>query len=459
MGEQLPFDNNNFIPIDDTDLYREMYAIQNQIHLPKINQEQLLKNRLVAEMISAEVVEEYRNDEPESVDFVTIFIHHVVDFAYIISDKMADKWTVDILLQAMGLTLDRLVMKKSYTELFMTLLESIMQKLVVHNLNTNLTVSDEAKPQLEDTILQYLQKAAKEYGGYEEDLSTEDDEELDDEVESNLNLADLKAKYFFEVLNASGVLDLYQQHHSIRPVIKKHIAFLGDHPELLALTILYAPAMRDWLEMQVELGDWSDMDYTISDFFSGVNSMFLQDVIASDHHSEMIYYTNELKALINGMLVTTPPELMAQSSIVLTTGSEMSTILKRYIENLDNQDQLTTEGLNLAQDIIYNIVAELFNKTFITFDKWTVPMISTVIIHQFHTFDTVGVDGFEFVDEIVIDFARWLHQQNLISASQVNDWEKAVEFAQLPRYRYALLADAQDYLKNYQINTMVRPIS
>jgi len=456
MGKQQPFDDNNFIPIDYTDVIRATYAEQNNLQLPKIDQQRLLKNRMVAEIISDELVKEYQNNQYIENDFVSIFTRQVLDFAYIISDESPAKWTDDTLIQAMGLTLGSLVIDVGHAELVVSLLESIMAKLIIHELNSNVMSSTETHQMLEDIVPKYLQEAADIYNV--NDIE-EDDEAFDGEDDNQeTSLVDLKTKYFFEVLNASGVLDLYEHHHSIRPVIKKHISFLGDHPELLVLTILYAPSMREWLEMQLEMGDWSEMNYTISDFFVGVNSMFLQDVITTNKESEMIHYTEELKALINGMLVTTPPALMVQSFGLLVTGDEMRETINQFITNLVSLDQLTDDGLNLAQDIIYNLVQEIYNQTFATFNKWTMPMISTVLVHQFQTFDVVGVDGFEFVDDIVLEFARWLGEQKLISASQVKIWEEAVERAQLPRYQYALLADIQDYLSPYRTGNTVMPI-
>ena len=62
-----------------------------------------------------------------------------------------------------------------------------------------------------------------------------------------------------------------------------------------------------------------------------------------------------------------------------------------------------------------------------------------------------GLDGFEFVDDIVIEFARWAAAQDLMPKANVLKWGKAIETVQFDRYAYALIVDAANKLEMVEI--------
>ena len=256
-------------------------------------------------------------------------------------------------------------------------------------------------------------------------------------------------KFFFEVLNDSGIPALYKQHRSIQPVIKKHIAYLKEHQELLVLTVVYVAPMREWLETQIEMGDWADTQYAVRDFFDGLNGLFLQDVVTVSENDERIHYTAELQALITGILAHEPDELAYSGD----DGNvpEYDDAIHDFMTDLVNRDELTPEGLETAQAIISMVLDELAVKTHASLPAITPDMLGQVLRQKFQTFDLFGLDGFEFVDDIVIEFARWAAAQDLMPKANVLKWGKAIETVQFDRYAYALIADAANKLEMVEI--------
>ncbi|CCF30190.1 hypothetical protein [Weissella confusa] len=464
---EMPFDADNFIPADYAELIRQSYAKQGGLVLPPIDQTALMINRALAVSVSDDLVKKYHDNKQVDDDFVNIFVRQTVDYAFILTNEVPNNWTPDNLFQAMGMTLGYLEVDRQYTGLLVELMEAIVENLVERGLIRDSFFTPDVRAWLMETVPEYLN-----------DLEESIDEPLDDEEvelmqnlmtelglevtedelrETNVDFAqdtttdddDLHVKFFFEVLNDSGIPALYKQHRSIQPVIKKHIAYLKEHQELLVLTVVYVAPMREWLETQIEMGDWADTQYAVRDFFDGLNGLFLQDVVTVSENDERIHYTAELQALITGILAHEPDELAYSGD----DGDvpDYDDAIHDFMTDLVNRDELTPEGLETAQAIISMVLDEIAVKTHASLPAITPDKLGQVLRQKFQTFDLFGLDGFEFVDDIVIEFARWAAAQDLMPKANVLKWGKAIETVQFDRYAYALIVDAANKLEMVEI--------
>ena len=166
-------------------------------------------------------------------------------------------------------------------------------------------------------------------------------------------------------------------------------------------------------------------------------------------NDERIHYTAELQALITGILAHEPDEL-AYSGADGEVPDYDDTI-HGFMTDLVDRDELTPEGLETAQAIISMVLDELAVKTQASLEAITPDMLGRVLRQKFQTFDLFGLDGFEFVDDIVIEFARWAASQDLMPKANVLKWGKAIETVQFDRYAYALIVDAANKLEMVEI--------
>ncbi|TVV32007.1 hypothetical protein [Weissella cibaria] len=473
---QQPFDDDQFIPVEYTELIRQSYAEQGGYSMPAIDKTALMVNRALAVSVSDDLVKEYHDDDTVDDNFVRIFVRQTIDYGYILTDEAPREWTADNLFQAMGMTLGYLEVAPEFAGMLINLLESITKNLVARGLMPADFFTPDVRAWLMETVPQYLEDLDESMDEPMDESEIEVMERLMDDLgleispedlmETNVDVAqdtsvdddDLRVKFFFEVLNASGIPDLYQQHRSIKPAVKKHLAYLGTHQELLVLTVMYASAMREWLETQIEMGDWSHTDFVVRDFFDDVNGMFLQDVITIENDAEVIHYTAELKALISGVLAQEPEPMAYVAEQVLSELPAAENLQRGFITALRDRDQLTGEGLDVAESILKIVLDTIAVKTDADIATLPVEAATQVLIEKFHTFDLFGLDGFEFVDDVIIEFVRWLAERGLVSDAVVDRWGNAIEAAQLPRYMYALVADVQDYLHLNEVGQTVSPI-
>ena len=114
--------------------------------------------------------------------------------------------------------------------------------------------------------------------------------------------------------------------------------------------------------------------------------------------------------------------------------------------------------MEVAESILKIVLDTIAVKTDADIATLPVEAATQVLIEKFHTFDLFGLDGFEFVDDVIIEFVRWLAERGLVSNAVVDRWGNAIEAAQLPRYMYALVADVQDYLHLNEVGQTVSPI-